>query len=176
MSETKVITGKVRFSYAHVFEAVAINEGDKKKYSVAVLIPKTDKKTIAKIEAAVKAATEAGKTSKFGGKIPPTLKKPLRDGDAERPENEEYAGHYFINASSQTRPGILNENGEEMLNKEDFYSGCYGLVSLNFYPFNSNGSKGIAAGLNNIKKTDDGEKLGSGRSSAQEDFEEEDLS
>jgi len=169
MSETKVITGKVRFSYAHVFEPTAIKEGDTKKYSVAILIPKKDKATLKKIEAAVKAATEAG-TTKFGGKIPSKLKLPLRDGDEERPDLEEYEGHYFINCSSQTKPAVVDSSLNPILDKAEFYSGCFGRVSINFYAFNSNGNKGVAAGLNNVQKLEDGEKLSGGGSSAEEDF------
>lgn len=177
MSETKVVTGKVRFSYAHVFEPTAINEGDKKKYSVAILIDKKDKVTLTKIEKAIAAATEAGKV-KFGGKIPSTLKKPLRDGDEERPDSEEYKGMYFLNASSQTKPGLVDENLDPIMDKEHFYSGCYGRASINFYAFNTAGNKGIAAGLNNIQKLEDGEKLSGGGSSAEDDFgsESDDLS
>ena len=166
---TKVITGKVRFSYAHVFEPHAQEEGQTKKYSVAILIPKKDKATIAKINAAVKAAEEAGKT-KFGGKIPSVLKRPLRDGDEERPDDENYVGHMFLNASSTNKPGILDPDGNQMLDKSEFYSGCYGLASINFYAFNTSGNKGIAAGLNNLKKTEDGENLGGGGASAESDF------
>ncbi len=172
MSETKVITAKVRFSYAHVFEPTAIEEGKDKKYSVVVLIPKKDKKTIAKIEAAVKAATEAGKTKTFGGKIPPasSFKLPLRDGDEEKPDSEEYAGMLFFNASSKTKPGVVDAELNAILDKEEFYSGCYGRASINFYPFNKAGNKGVAAGLNNVQKLEDGEKLSGGGSSAEEDF------
>lgn len=175
MSDTKVVTGKVRFSYAHVFEPTAINEGDKKKYSVAILIDKKDKTTLAKIEKAVAAATEAGKV-KFGGKIPAKLKLPLRDGDEERPDSEEYAGKFFINASSQTKPGLVDENLDPIMDKELFYSGCYGRASVNFYPFNTNGNKGVACGLNNIQKLEDGDKLSGGGSSPVEDFGSDDLS
>ena len=169
---TKVITGKVRFSYAHVFEPHAQEEGKTKKYSVAILIPKKDKATIAKINAAVEAATQAGKVQ-LGGKIPPNLKKPLRDGDEERPDDENYVGMMFLNASSSKKPGILDPQGNQMLDASEFYSGCYGLASINFYAFNTSGNKGIAAGLNNLKKTEDGENLGGGGASAESDFGED---
>ena len=86
---TKVITGKVRFSYAHVFEPASINGGDE-KYSVSILIDKNDTKTISDINKAVEAAKQAG-IAKFGGKIPQNLKLPLRDGDTEREDDENYA-------------------------------------------------------------------------------------
>lgn len=172
MSETKVITGKVRFSYAHVFEPSAINEGDDKKYSVAILIPKKDKETIKKIEKAVAAAKEAGKV-KFGGKIPAGLKVPLRDGDIDREDDENYKGCYFINASSKSKPGVVDQDLNPILDKEEFYSGCYGRASLNFYAFNVSGNRGVACGLNNLQKLEEGLKL-SGGSSASDDFGEGD--
>lgn len=166
---TKVITGLVRFSYVHVFEPSAINDSTEKKYSVALLIPKKDKKQKLILDKAVEAAKIAGKADKFGGKIPAALKLPIRDGDAERDEHPEYAGHWFINATSKTKPGIVDENTQAIIDPEEFYSGCYGRASVNFYAFNNSGNKGIACGLNNVQKLRDGERL-SGRASAEDDF------
>jgi hypothetical protein len=169
--DTKVVTGKVRFSYANVWEATAMEEGQQKKYSVALLIPKSDKKTVAAIQKAIAAATEQGKNTKFGGTIPPKAKftNPLRDGDEERPDDEVYAGHYFVNAKATTRPGVVDAAAKPILNQDEFYSGCYGRASVTFYPYNTNGNKGVAAGLNHVMKTEDGEPLG-GRSTAESDF------
>lgn len=167
---TKVVTGEVRLSYAHIWEPVAIEEGQDKKYSVSLIIPKNDKVTIAKINAAVEAAKEIGK-AKLGGKTTGKIKLPLRDGDEDRPDDEAYANSYFINCSSKTRPGIVDKAVNPIMNQEEVYSGCFARVSINFYAFNSNGNKGIACGLNNIMKTRDGDAL-SGRSSAEEDFAE----
>ena len=166
MSSTKVVTGKVRFSYANVFEPKSINGSDP-KFSVALLIDKKDKKTIAKIEAAIEAAKEEGK-GKWGGKVPKKLKLPLRDGDEER-DDEAYAGKLFINTNSKSRPGIVDEDMNEIIDPEDFYSGCFGRASVNFYAFNTNGNVGIAAGLGNLQKLEDGDRL-SGGASAEEDF------
>lgn len=173
---TKVVTGEVRFSYVNVFEPKSINGSDE-KYSVSLLIDKRDTKTIEAIERAIEAAKQAG-VAKFGGKIPPVLKLPLRDGDTERPDDENYAGKMFINANCKTKPGLIEKNGMEIIDTTEFYSGCYGKASVTFYAFNSNGNKGIACGLNNIMKTRDGEPLG-GRSRAVDDFandiEEDDI-
>lgn len=168
LQSTKVKTGVVRLSYAYLFHP---KEGDNgaEKYSVSIIIPKSDKVTIAKIKEAVEAAKEQGKTSKFGGKVPANLKTPLRDGDIDREDDEVYANSYFFNCSSHTKPGLIYRNGEKLENEEHLYSGCYAKVSVNFYPYNRDGSKGIAAGLNNIMKWEDGEPLG-GRSSAESDF------
>jgi hypothetical protein len=168
-SKTKVITGvNTRLSYFHGWEPVSIN-GGKERYSVSVLIPKSDKETLKAIEAAVDAAIEEG-IAKFGGKKPnkAAIKLPLRDGDIER-DDEAYKGHYFVNANSTTAPQIVDKSVKPILDRDEVYSGCYGRVSLNFYAFNSNGNKGVACGLGNIQKIKDGEPLGN-RSSASDDF------
>lgn len=166
--DTKVVTGKVRFSYVRVFEPWAGDDGQEPKYSVCVLIPKSDKETLRKIKAAIEAAKTAG-ASKWGGKIPPNLKTPLRDGDEERPDQEEFRGCYFLNANSRTKPGVVDAQLNPILDSTELYSGCYGRVSVNFYAFNTAGNKGIACGLNNLQKLADGDYLG-GRSRPEDDF------
>lgn len=166
---TKVITGIVRLSYANVWEPKSINGGTE-KYSVSLIIPKSDTKTLNAINEAVDAAIEEGK-GKFGGKIPnkAALKLPLRDGDIDRPDDEAYADSYFINANSITPPQVVDKNVNPVLDRSEVYSGVYGRVSVSFYAFNSNGNKGIACGLGNVQKIRDGEPLG-GRTNAAEEF------
>lgn len=166
-NSTKVITGKVRFSYANVWEPKSINGSDP-KYSVSIIIPKSDKKTLVDIKAAIEQAKKDG-VAKFGGKVPANLKLPLRDGDVDRPEDEAYKDSYFINANSKDKPGIVDKGVKPILDQSEFYSGCYGRASINFYAFNQNGNKGIACGLQNLQKLSDGEPL-SGRSRAEDDF------
>lgn len=165
---TKVTTGKVRLSYAHLFEAHAI-EGNEPKFSVSVIIPKSDTDTLKAIKEAVAEAKEAGK-GKFGGKIPANLKTPLRDGDEERPDDEAYANCYFLNASSKNKPGVVDQNVQPVMDATEVYSGCYARLTLNFYPFSASGNKGIAAGLGNVQKLEDGEPLG-GFTRAEDDFD-----
>ncbi len=173
-AKTQVVTGKVRFSYVHVFEPSAMEGQTDKKYSVSLIIPKTDTVTRDKVLAAIEVAKEIGKTKKFGGKIPTVnFKLPLRDGDVDRPEHPEYAGCWFLNASSKTKPGIVDINRVPIVDTTEVYSGAYGRASVNFYSFNSNGSKGIACGLNHIQKLEDGEPLG-GRGTAEDAFADED--
>lgn len=169
---TKVITGKVRFSYANVFNASAMSEEDTPKYSTSILIDKNDKATLAKIDAAIKDAMVVGKSKladKNGKVVEARLKMPLRDGDAERDGDEGYEGMYFINASSIRRPGVVDADLNPIIDPDEFYSGCYGRASLNFYAFNVQGNKGIAVGLNNVQKLEDGERL-DGATSAEDDF------
>lgn len=170
VNSTKVVTGKVRFCYVNVFEPTAMNEGDTPKYNICVLIPKSDTATIGKIKKAIEAAKEAGKAklADKNGRIPTNLKLPLRDGDEERPDDPAFEDHYFINANSMRQPSIVDRSLNPIMSRDEFYSGCYGRASINFYAFNVS-SKGIAAGLNNLQKLEDGEML-AGSSTAEEDF------
>ena len=174
---TKVITGvNTRWSYVNAWEPKSIN-GGAPKYSVSLIIPKSDTKTLEKIRAAIQAAYEEGQSKlKGNGRSVPALsalKTPLRDGDAERPDDEAYANSYFVNANSVTAPGIVDADRNPILERSEVYSGVYGRASINFYAFNSNGNKGIACGLNNLQKIRDGEPLG-GKSRAEDDFAEAD--
>ena len=174
---TKVITGvDTRWSYANVWDPKSINGGTP-KYSVSLIIPKSDKVTIQKIKAAIQAAYEEGESKlKGSGKSVPSLsvlKTPLRDGDLERPDDEAYKNAYFVNANSATAPGIVDADRQQIIDRSEVYSGVYGRASINFYAFNSNGNKGIACGLNNLQKIKDGEPLG-GKASAESDFATDD--
>ena len=173
----KVITGKdTRWSYANVWEAKSINCGTP-KFSVSLIIPKTDTVTVQKIKTAIQAAYDEGqaKLKGNGRTVPPltAIKTPLRDGDTERPDDPAYANSYFINANSATAPGIVDADRNPVLTRSSVYSGVYGRASINLYAFNSNGNKGIACGLNNLQKISDGEPLG-GKSRAEDDFSTED--
>lgn len=166
---TKVITGKGRFSYLHVWEPSAINpESTDKKYSLSFIWPKEDALTTKKMQEAIHNAIEIGK-AKWGGKIPPKIKTPIRDGDEDRPDDEAYRGCYFVNATSKTAPGVIDKAKNEIIDKSELYSGCYGRLSVNMYVFDTNGNRGVACGLNNIQKLADGEPLG-GRIPAADDF------
>ena len=177
MNPTKVITGvKTRWSYANVWQAKSIN-GGAPKYSVSLIIPKSDTKTVTAVRNAIQAAYEEGQSKlKGNSKSVPALtaiKTPLRDGDAERPDDEAYKDSYFINANSATAPGIVDTARNPIIEHSEVYSGVYGRASINFYAFNSNGNKGIACGLNNLQKISDGEPLG-GKTRAEDDFADED--
>ena len=174
---TKVITGvNTRWSYANVWDPKSINGGTP-KYSVSLIIPKSDTATVNKINAAIQAAYEEGqgKLKGNGKSVPPlsAIKLPLRDGDLERPDDEAYRDSYFINANSASAPGIVNADCSPILERSEVYSGVYGRASINLYAFNSNGNRGIACGLNNLQKLRDGEPLG-GKSRAEDDFAPED--
>ena len=178
MSRTKVVTGpQTRFSYANIWAPKPSLSGGKPKYSVSLIIPKSDTKTVKAIQDAIRAAFEEGEGKlKGNNKVAPALesiKTPLRDGDIEKPDDEAYAGAYFVNANSSTAPGVVDADRQPIIERSEVYSGVYGRASINFYAFNVNGNKGIACGLNNLQKIRDGEPLG-GKSSAESDFATDD--
>mgnify|MGYP003592461063 CR=1 FL=1 len=163
---TKVIV-PCRLSYLHCWEPDSVNGGDP-KFSVSAIVSKSDIKTVEAIKAAIEQAKKDSAT-KWGGKIPGNLKTPLRDGDIERPDDEAYKGCYFFNANSRQAPQVVDSKVQPILDQSEVYSGCYGRISVTFYGYNSNGNRGIAAGLGNIQKLKDGEALG-GRAKAADDF------
>lgn len=171
---TKCVTGKVRFSYVNIFKSISFREGQDAKFSICLLIPKEDKKTVSKIRKAIDEAVKEGIASKWGGKQPKNLHLPLRDGDEERAEEAaEYEGMYFMNANSNTKPGIVDKDLNEILDPDEVYSGCWGRASVNFFAYDSNGNRGIGCGLNNIQKLKDGERLAAARASAEDDFSDD---
>ena len=170
-SATKVVTGKVRLSYVHLFEPYSQGDGEG-KYSCVILIPREDKATMGKIRAVIKAATEQGKNSKFDGKVPANLQVTLHDGDeeADLEKNPEYEGHFYMSISSRTKPGIVDRDVDPILDSTEVYSGCYARVSMNAFPYNYKGKKGISFGLNHVQKLADGGFLG-GWNRAEDDFD-----
>jgi hypothetical protein len=170
-AKTKVVTGKVRLSYAHLFEAFSNNPDQPAKFSCAILIPKTDKATIAALRAAQQAALEQGRAKQFGGSIPKNWSDTIHDGDedADLDRNPEYAGHLYMSVSSKTRPGIVDQDVQPILDSTEVYSGCYARVSINAFPYSVQGNKGVSFGLNHVQKIADGDFLG-GRSNASDDF------
>jgi len=166
ISDTCVRVGEVRFSYANVFAPKKTPNGDE-KYSCAILIPKDNKAAIDTLATAINNAMDLGANTKWGGKVPRNVRSPMRDGDDDRPDDDNYAGYYFINASAKPdkRPQVkVVQDGQmfDALDGDDFYSGCYGAAVLNFFPYDSNGNKGVGAGLNFVVKTRDGDKLSGG--------------
>ncbi len=159
-----------RISFANIWEPKSIN-GSEEKYSVSCVIPKSEKELIARIEKAIEAAKEDGKSRRWGGKIPPNLKLPLRDGDIDRPDDENYQDCMFVNATSKDAPQIVDRHKNPITDPMMVYSGCYCNISVNFYAFNANGNRGVACSLGNIQFVKDGDRL-SGKASADADFDE----
>ena len=168
----KIITGKCRLSYAHIWEPYAMQEGQTPKYSACIVIPKSDAATLGKIKAGIEAAIQDGVKSKWKGKKPANLKLPLRDGDEERPDDEAFQGCYFINANGNRQPGVVDLARDPILDRDEVYSGCYCRFSVTLYPFSASGNNGVAVGLNHVQKVGDGERLAGG-SKAEDDFNDD---
>lgn len=189
ISDTNMMIGPVRFSFAHLFKKVITEDNPEGKYTVQILIPKTNTEAVKMIQDACEAAKQAGVSKKFGGKMPPTSKlhMPLRDGDDEYPDDDTYAGMWFMNTTyygsgkpgvrvierneitGKLEPSALKEDGFTPIDEDDFYSGCWGAVTLGFFAYNTKGNMGVAVGVNNVLKTKDDDRLGGGRS-ADADF------
>ena len=173
VKENKVVFGPCRLSYTHVFNKYAPDGNtDDGKYMTNVLIPKDEKETIKAIQSAIEAAKKSAIVSKWSGKEPKKLDMPLRDGDEK--EDDIYEGKFFLNAKSNTRPGIVDKHKVPIVDEEEIYSGVWCIVSVTFFGYDVSGNKGVACGLNNLMKFKDDERLG-GRVSADADFENVDL-
>lgn len=177
-SGNRVTTGEVRLSYAHLFEPYAQNDDRAPRYSTVIVIPKSDKATINALKKAATEAAEAGKSSKFGGKIPPAIaKNPLttmHDGDeeADLERNPEYEGCMYMAVGGKTQPGIIDRQKQPILDQSEVYSGCYVRVALGAFAYNTQGNKGVSFGLNHVQKLRDGEPLG-GITRAEDEFDDD---
>ena len=173
ISDTALRLGEVRFSYVNVFSKRINPDGTQGKYSVCVIIPKSNTEAVALFKQAYENTKLLGKTTKWGGKIPAKVQLPLHDGDEERPDDPAFEGCWYFNCSSNNAPGVRvkDETGAvvEAIDDDEFYSGCYGCISVNLFPYSSNGNTGVGIGLNNVIKLRDGERLSGGRS-ADADF------
>lgn len=173
---TKVVTGKVRFSYVNIFEPKADNNGDNPKYSITLLIPKSDTVTMGKIKEAINEARENFCKRNGASALPAKPNNTLHDGDGVRENGDPYGpeckGCYVITVSSKLKPNIVDNFRNDITEATEVYSGCYGRASINFYGYNRNGKKGISAGLLAIQKLHDGEPLGGNFGSA-DDFDDD---
>lgn len=170
---TSLVTGRIRISYEHLLKAYAQQPGAEEKFSATVLLPKSDVATKQKIDAAIAAAINDGVTNKWKGVRPPNIPTPIWDGDGVRQSGEPFGpeckGCWVFTASSKLRPGVVDLNVQEILDSTQIYSGMYARVSINFFPYDAAGKRGIGCGLGNVQKLEDGEPLG-GRTTAADDF------
>ena len=170
MTDTRIRTGTVRLSYPHLFEKYT--ESD--KYQVVLLIPKTeDLGTVKLVKEATQAAAEQGKQAKWGGKLPKNLATPLHDGDDS--EQPGYEDCYYLTARTSTRPQVVDLNCADILDPEEIYAGCYARATLRFFPYSASGNNGIGVLLDNVQKLGDGDPIGGGRKTAEDDFGDDDL-
>lgn len=174
---TNVTTGEVRFSYVHVFKPYSAVQGQDERYSVTILVPKSDADTMARINAAIEAAKQRGIADKWGGVCPPIVPTPVYDGDGVRPSDgmpfgEECKGHWVFTAAAKVDypPEVVDRMGNPIINQSEVYSGMYGRVNVTFYPYMFGGKKGIGCGLGPVQKLRDGEPLGGGSVTAAQAF------
>lgn len=170
----KVLTGEVRLSYVHLVEPRVKKPGDEPKYSVTLLIPKTDYATKADIDASIQAAAQDALSRVWNGAAPPTINVPIYDGDGVRPSGEPFGdeckGHWVMSASTINKPQVVGvQNIAQELPPREIYSGMYARVTIRFFGYSNSGNKGIGCGLGNVMKTRDGDSL-SGSTSAASDF------
>jgi hypothetical protein len=177
VNSTRIVTGEVRFSYCNLLKPRASQQGGEEKYSVTILLPKSDVATKQRIDAAIEAAKQIGKT-KWNGVIPPMVNIPIHDGDGVKPSDgmpfgEECKGHWVFSASTKVDqpPVIVDINQNPIINPTEVYSGMYGRIAVNFGAYSNAGKKGIGCYISkNVQKTRDGEPLGSSAPDAASDF------
>lgn len=164
---TNVTTGEVRLSYEHLMKPYARKPGDPEKYSVTILIPKSDQATMSRIWAAIEAATQRGASGPWNGVVPPKVSNPIHDGDGVRPSDgmpygDECKGCWVFTAScsADRKPEVVDKIGNPIIDHSQIYSGIYGRVNVDFFPYNSDGRKGIGASLGPVQKLRDGDSLG----------------
>ncbi len=166
LTNRDVTTGVARLSYEHVFQPYARSANDTPKFSTTILVPKSDAATKAAIDAAIEAAKQQGISKAFGGQLPPVVAIPVHDGDGARPSDgmpfgAECKGHWVFTASNKNRPEVVGMDRKPILDESEIYSGVYAYVNVTFFPYNTNGRKGIGCALNCLMKAKDGEPLGS---------------
>ena len=161
---TKIVTGKTRFSFCNIFEPKAPQGGGDPKYSVTLLIPKSDTATLGKIKAAMDEARNNYCNRNGANAMPAKYNHTLHDGDGQRPNGDPFGpeckGCFVITVSSKQKPVVVDAFRNPITDPTEVYSGCYGRASINFYGYNSNGKKGISAGLLSLQKLSDGEPFG----------------
>lgn len=167
-----IVLKNVRLSYCKLFEP-EIGADGAPRYSVRVLVPKTDAGAKAKIDRAIQAATALAKL-KHGNNFPANPNHSVHDGDGNRPsDNEPYGGencgHWIFTASSKYQPTLL-DSFKQPATEDDLYSGVYAHVGVTFFGYNAGMKKGIGVAINNVMKASDGERLGGSFYSADDDF------
>lgn len=167
-------TPKFRVSYPNVFKPKRNELNGKDEYSVVALFPKAADIKVLK-EAAQKAIIERWGPDKT--KWPTNLRSPFRDQSERAKEVDGKrilpAGHeegaIFLNLKSSQRPGVVDQNVQDIIDESQFYAGCWARASVNAYAYDQKGNRGVSFGLGNIQKVAEGEPLGN-RAKPEQDF------
>lgn len=167
-------TPRFRVSYPNVFKPKRNDLNGQDEFSIVCLFKKGE--DLSKLKAAMHQAAVA-KWGADQSKWPKGLRSPLRDQgerakdvDGKRilpPAHEE--GAIFLNLKSKQRPGVVDQNVQQIIDESQFYAGCYAIASVNAFAYDQKGNRGISFGLGNIQKVADGEPLGN-RASPEQDF------
>ena len=160
LTANQMTTNKVRLSYVHLDKPFVRNQGEAGKYGTTILMPKSDTDAKARLDCAISAALQKGITDKWNGVQPPVIAMPVYDGDGVRPNGEPFGpeckGHWVFTASSSSPVPVVDANQNPIINSTEVYSGCYARVCVSFFPYNSNGKRGIGCGLEAVQKLEDG--------------------
>ncbi|MCL2876662.1 MAG: DUF2815 family protein [Betaproteobacteria bacterium] len=170
-----IVTGTCRASFCHLIQPKRNANSGEPRYSVTLLLPKSDVATKQMIDYAIEAAAQNGMARLWNGQRPPMLPTPIYDGDGVRPSDgapfsDECKGHWVFTASGKQQPSIVDTNLQPILQPTEVYSGMYIRAGVTFFPYFQQGKRGIGCALDNVQKLADGEPLGGNRASAQDDF------
>lgn len=175
----KAITiNNVRFSYCNLFQPKAPfnNPGGEPKFSVTILVPKTNNAAKVLIDQAVSDAIDEGVSTRWNGVMPPQPSICVHDGDGPRPSDgssfgPECRGMWVFTASCKEtrRPFVVDAQVQDIIDPTQVYSGMWGNASVTFFPYNAAGKKGVGCGLNGVQKVRDDTPLG-GAVTAQDAF------
>ena len=176
--ELKVLTPAFRISFPNVFKPRAAFDGQEATYNIQMLFPKTESDIPEKLKKfgtnldAVKKAMAAACNKEWGkGNWKPTdFKHPVIRNGEEKSELAQYKNMHFINAKSKFKPGIVNQQNEEIIAPEEFYAGGWARATLNVYTYDNKFGKGVSVGLQNLQFLMDDESF-SGKRNAKDDFE-----
>lgn len=173
MENTNVTLLNIRASYVHIMKPYSIDPGKQPaKFSMTVLLPKSDVAGKAAVDAAIEAAKRNGIAGKWNGVAPAVCPTPIHDGDGVKENGEAFGpeckGHWVFTASSaEDKPiEVVDANCEKIISPTEVYSGMIANVAVSFFPYSYSGKKGIGCGLGPVQKVADGEPLGGSAPSA----------
>lgn len=176
MENTSIVVENVRLSYVHLLKPYGRDPMAKQKYSVTILLPKSDVEGKQKVDAAIAAATRNGIANKWNGAAPAKVPTPVWDGDGLAQNGNKFgpecAGHWVFAASTPAdKPvDVVDGRMNRIIDATHVYSGIYANVCVNFFAYNYQGKKGIGCGLGPVQKVRDGEPLGGSAPTAKSVF------
>lgn len=169
----KVQLQNVRLSFPHLFEPSQVQGQGDAKFSASFIIPK-DHASLAELSKAITAVAAekwGAKATEMLTQLKATGKLPVRDGDGKA-SYAGYAGNLYLNASSKTRPLVLNSDKSPLTVVDGkMYSGCYVNAIVQMWAMDNQYGKRINASLMGVQFVKDGERLAGGETASADDFE-----